>query len=108
MNARTQSAEDLDDMLTRLRELAFDVHNQVELLAKESPADCTEALTLRERVRRYELELIHEALRRTKGNQRKAAKLLGIKPSTLNSKLKSRLQNDLFSGSDGNRCPLPK
>ena len=94
MSARTRSPENLDDMLDRLRELAIDLHEQVESLAKENPANRTESLTLREKVHRYELELIHEALRRTKGNQRKAAKLLGIKPSTLNSKLKSQSKND--------------
>jgi DNA-binding NtrC family response regulator len=39
-------------------------------------------------VQRYESELIREALQRTRGNQRRAAKLLGVKVTTLNCKIK--------------------
>jgi DNA-binding NtrC family response regulator len=39
-------------------------------------------------VQRYESELIRQALQRTGGNQRRAAKLLGVKVTTLNCKIK--------------------
>ena len=39
-------------------------------------------------VHMYEAELISEALIRAKGSQRKAARLLGTKASTLNAKIK--------------------
>ena len=45
-------------------------------------------LGLQEEVQRYETELIREALQRTHGNQRRAAKILGVKVSTLNCKIK--------------------
>jgi len=39
-------------------------------------------------MQRYESELIRDALQRTRGNQRRAAKLLGVKVTTLNCKIK--------------------
>ena len=45
-------------------------------------------LGLQEEVQRYETELIRDALQRTRGNQRRAAQLLGVKVTTLNCKIK--------------------
>ena len=45
-------------------------------------------LDLRSRVLAYERELIAAALAATGGNQRRAARLLGILPTTLHEKLK--------------------
>ena len=45
-------------------------------------------LGLQEEVQRYEIELIRDALHKTRGNQRQAAKLLGVKVTTLNCKIK--------------------
>jgi len=42
-----------------------------------------------EEVTKFEIELIRQALSLTKGNQRAAARLLGLKTSTLNSKVKT-------------------
>jgi DNA-binding NtrC family response regulator len=44
--------------------------------------------SLSEEVRRLEIDLIRYALRRTGGHQGEAARLLGMKPTTLNSKIK--------------------
>lgn len=44
--------------------------------------------SLFDEVQMYEAELISEALIRAKGSQRKAARLLGTKASTLNAKIK--------------------
>lgn len=41
-----------------------------------------------ENVYRFEIIMIKRALRKAEGNQRKAAQLLGIKATTLNSKIK--------------------
>lgn len=41
-----------------------------------------------ENVDRFEIIMIKRALRKAKGNQRKAAKLLGLNATTLNSKIK--------------------
>jgi DNA-binding NtrC family response regulator len=45
-------------------------------------------IDLREVLRRLESELIRSALKQTWGHQTKAAKLLGIKATTLNMKIK--------------------
>lgn len=47
------------------------------------------AIDLRNELRCYEIALIEWSLRRTAGNQAKAAVLLGLKPTTLNSKIKN-------------------
>jgi DNA-binding NtrC family response regulator len=49
--------------------------------------DC-QNLGLEERVRKFEIELISDALIQTGGRQNGAAKLLGIKLTTLNAKIK--------------------
>jgi transcriptional regulator with GAF, ATPase, and Fis domain len=49
-----------------------------------------------EQVREYEKELIGEALFLTRGNQAKAARLLGLRPTTLNSQIQ-RLGIDVRS-----------
>ncbi len=53
----------------------------------ESPSG-EESLDLRERTQAFEKKIILTALRKTKGVQNKAAKLLGVKPTTLNEKIK--------------------
>jgi DNA-binding NtrC family response regulator len=45
-------------------------------------------MTLRELVDAYERRLIEEALRATGGNQRRAARTLGVLPTTLHEKMK--------------------
>ena len=39
-------------------------------------------------VQRFETEIIRDALKKTGGHQRRAARLLGVKVSTLNAKIK--------------------
>ena len=73
--------------LYSLREAALTLLKEVELLASRQP-QTNHKLGLQEEVQRYESELIREALQRTHGNQRRAAKLLGVKVSTLNCKIK--------------------
>ena len=48
----------------------------------------TEKIRLHEEVEKFEINLICEALTRTKGKQTEAAELLGIKLTTLNVKIK--------------------
>lgn len=44
--------------------------------------------TLKSRLEAYERQLILEALRTTRGNQRRAAQALGVLPTTLHEKMK--------------------
>jgi DNA-binding NtrC family response regulator len=73
--------------LNNLREAALIVLREVESLTSRQPSP-SQQFTLQEEVQRYEMELIKNALQRTRGNQRRAAKLLGVKVTTLNCKIK--------------------
>lgn len=41
-----------------------------------------------QKVKQFETELINEALRRARGNQAQAARMLGMRPTTLSSQLR--------------------
>lgn len=73
--------------LDNLKEAALTVLKEVESLTNNQP-EPERQLGLQEEVQRYEIELIRNALQRTRGNQRRAAKLLGVKVTTLNCKIK--------------------
>lgn len=73
--------------LNDLREAAITLLKEVESLTNSHP-EPDRKLGLQEEVQRYEIELIRGALQRTRGNQRRAAKLLGVKVTTLNCKIK--------------------
>ena len=73
--------------LISLREAALTVLREVDsLTSRETNGKHT--FGLQEEVQRYESELIRNALQRTRGNQRRAAQLLGVKVTTLNCKIK--------------------
>jgi len=74
--------------LNSIREAALTLLREVESLRKTHQAETNPSLALHEEVQRYEMELIRQALHRTRGNQRRAAKLLGVKVTTLNCKIK--------------------
>jgi DNA-binding NtrC family response regulator len=74
--------------INTLREAAMTLLREVESLASQQEPPTTQRLGLQEEVQRYESELIRDALHRTRGNQRRAAKLLGVKVTTLNCKIK--------------------
>ena len=74
--------------LNSLKEAAMTLLREVESLASEQGPQNHPPLGLQEEVQRYETELIRNALQRTRGNQRRAAKLLGVKVTTLNCKIK--------------------
>ena len=74
--------------INTLREAAQTLLREVESLASQQEPPTSQRLGLQEEVQRYESELIRDALQRTHGNQRRAAKLLGVKVTTLNCKIK--------------------
>jgi len=51
--------------------------------------DITQGINFYDEVRRFEVSLIEQALRHTHGSQIRAAALLGLKHTTLNSKIKN-------------------
>lgn len=82
-----RTSEVTPQTLNSLREAALTVLREVESLSSRQPHP-PEQFELQEEVQRYEIELIKSALQRTRGNQRRAARLLGVKVTTLNCKIK--------------------
>jgi len=74
--------------LDRAQRPSLTLFHDVESLAKSQLSLVSSKLTLREKVRDYEIELIRIALDQVEGNQRLAAQLLRLKESTLSRKIK--------------------
>jgi DNA-binding protein Fis len=94
-----------------LKELALaflgEFLSQVETLETNCRLDLEHGLSLSDEVRRFEIDLIKYALERTGGHQARAAVLLGMKATTLNSKIKLyRLQTKLLQCVAGDESPL--
>jgi len=78
---------DIESRICALRRTASWLKNEIEslpIVASRGP----KTGTLAEEMRKLEISLICSALSKTAGNQSKAAKLLGIKPTTLHEKIK--------------------
>lgn len=86
--AQPRSSELAPHNLNSLREAALTVLREVDLLTSRQAQQPERKFGLQEEVQRYEIELIKNALQRTRGNQRRAARLLGVKVTTLNCKIK--------------------
>jgi DNA-binding NtrC family response regulator len=69
-----------------LKVLALSLITRIEAL--ERGDDASPSLDLQKEVRGFEAELIRNALIRTGGRQRRAARLLGMKVSTINTKIR--------------------
>jgi DNA-binding NtrC family response regulator len=78
----------LDNRLIALREVALTLLREVESLRITEPANLSRKVRLSDEVQRFEVDLICSALTRTAGNQTRAAQLLGVNLTTLNSKIK--------------------
>ena len=60
-----------------------------EAAGASSGIDVTRGVNFYDEVRRFEIDLIRRALDQTGGHQSRAARLLGMNPTTLNSKIKT-------------------
>ena len=80
--------ENVDLRLNTLRETVLALLEEVESLAISRPVDLKRGARYSDEVRQFEVNLIRTALGRTSGSQIRAAKLLGLKPTTLNAKIK--------------------
>jgi len=78
----------LDSRLDALREVALTLLQEVESLRNARSPRGGHQPKLPEAVRSFETNLILAALEKTRGNQLRAARLLGVKPTTLNAKIK--------------------
>ncbi len=78
----------LDNRIETLREIALTLLEKLESFQSARPERGEGGVKLCDEVQRFEIDLIRSALDRTGGNQVRAARLLGVKPTTLNAKLK--------------------
>lgn len=78
----------VDVRLNTLRETVLQLLGEVESLAISRPVDIKHGARFSDEVRQFEVSLIRTALGRTSGSQTRAARLLGLKPTTLNAKIK--------------------
>ncbi|MGH9971116.1 MAG: helix-turn-helix domain-containing protein [Pyrinomonadaceae bacterium] len=86
------------DRVQRLVDLALSLLSEAESLARDKAfteasgqlnnLNVGEGIDFYKEVERFEVELIRLALDHTRGRQASAARLLAIKPTTLNSKIK--------------------
>lgn len=76
-----------DSRLDALREVAMTLLGTVDSLRSAQPSQ-SHSIRLQDEVQRFETDLIRTALERTGGNQARAARLLGVKHTTLNAKIK--------------------
>ena len=83
----TPNDASVDVRLNTLRETVLQLLEEVESLAISKPIDVKNGVRFSDEVRQFEVSLIRTALGRT-GSQTRAAKLLGLKPTTLNAKIK--------------------
>jgi DNA-binding protein Fis len=74
--------------LEALKELTLALLKEVEALEYAQAPNAQKQLSLPTEVRRFESEMIRWALARTAGHQRRAARLLGLKVTTLHAKIK--------------------
>lgn len=83
-----QQALALALQIESLRTLALDLMNVVGKLEECQARSLQQPVRLAEEVERFERSLIESALKLTGGHQTRAARLLGIKLTTLNSKIR--------------------
>ncbi len=88
VEATPSEQPNVDVRLNTLRETVLQLLDEVESLAISRPVDIKRGACFSDEVRQFEVSLIRTALGRTAGSQTRAAKLLGLKPTTLNAKIK--------------------
>jgi transcriptional regulator with GAF, ATPase, and Fis domain len=71
-----------------VKDLALALLDEVRTLGDANSSDEGDTIDFYEEVRHFEIELIRRALRKTHGHQMRAARLLNMKVTTLNSMIK--------------------
>jgi transcriptional regulator with GAF, ATPase, and Fis domain len=77
-----------DSRIAALKVLARALSNEIEDLAERTGLNEAVELNLQTEVNRFEAQLIRAALITTGGSQRRAARLLGMKATSLNRRIK--------------------
>src|SRR5215203_2484630 len=93
--ANTDNNSDVEHRIDQLVMLAKALASEIETLKAELGGDQNQPVDLNndgidfyDEIERYEIELIRSALNQCGGNQAQAAKLLHLKSTTLNAKMK--------------------
>ena len=81
-----QTAEEA--RIASLKILAMTLLEQVDSLERQIASDNVQEFNLQDEVHRFEAAIIRCALQKTGGRQRRAARILGVKVTTLNTKIK--------------------
>jgi transcriptional regulator with PAS, ATPase and Fis domain len=84
----SQRSNTLGHRISALKDLTRTLMTELEDVTQVPALNLTEGIRIRDEVVRYEIDLIRAALRLTRNHQRRAADMLGIKATTLNSKIK--------------------
>lgn len=82
-----QTPHTFSHRISAMKDLAQTLMTELEGV-NQSPLNLMAGISIRDEVLRYEIDLIRAALRMTRNHQRHAAEMLGIKATTLNSKIK--------------------
>lgn len=85
---RSGKGEPLEAKIELLKDVTHALMQEVSTLDIPREVDVRRGVDLYEEMRRYEVRLIRQALSHTGGNQVRAARLLNVNATTLNSKIK--------------------
>ena len=86
---RRAANESVQESIKFLNTLLNTLSRAKDALTAYQPPQVQQGIDFYEEVTKFEISLIQQALKQTKGCQYKAASLLRLKPSTLNSKIKN-------------------
>jgi len=107
--AETQAAPAPDQAasvrLKTLREMTLALLQEIESIKGHGSFEARPTVDFADEVRRFETDLIRWALLRTGGHQRRAARMLNLKVTTLNAKIK-RYRIQPHAPSSGNVVDL--
>lgn len=87
-NSKKVAPAILNNRLDALKVLSHSILREIDSLRQDENAVSLAKIDLSLEVQRFEADLIRCALLRTGGKQRQAARLLNVKISTLNAKIK--------------------
>jgi DNA-binding NtrC family response regulator len=87
-NNHNPVANRIEALKTLTKLLLHEVESLAEISPEKKRQTINETVNLSEQVQRYEVTIICDALLSVKGNKRKAAKMLGMKTTTLHAKIR--------------------
>lgn len=88
LKVRKLKKETIKEKITSLKVNAYTIVREIKEMGSVSFTDISRGIDLHNEVRRFETRLIERALEETDGHQSRAARLLGLKVTTLNEKIK--------------------